>query len=76
VIPPTETLYIKKGRRYIPWGNLGDRNWHDGDPMRIGTFRLIHCPAPGHYRFLGTAKWSLVLPDQLRTKRRKQPVAA
>ena len=51
MIPPTETLYIKKGRRYIPWGNLSDRDWHDGDPMQIGTFRLIHCPAPGHYRY-------------------------
>jgi hypothetical protein len=44
------TLYTKRGRRYIPWGHL-EQDWHrDGDLMQIGTFRLVHCPAPGHYR--------------------------
>ena len=44
------TLYVKRGRRYIPWGHL-EQDWHrDGDLMPIGTFRLVHCPAPGHYR--------------------------
>ena len=44
------TLYTKRGRRYIPWGHL-EQDWHrDGDLMPIGTFRLVHCPAPGHYR--------------------------
>ncbi len=42
-------LYEKRGRRYIPWGN-GQSRWHDHDDMAIGEFRLIHCPAPGHYR--------------------------
>ena len=42
-------LYEKRGRRYIPWGN-GQSRWHDHDGMAIGEFRLIHCPAPGHYR--------------------------
>lgn len=42
-------LYIKRGRRYIPWGNGTD--WDsDHDAMEIGSFRLIHCPDPGHYR--------------------------
>jgi len=43
-------LYEKRGRRYIPWGN-GDRWDSDRDAMPIGGFRLIHCPAPGHYRY-------------------------
>ena len=42
------TLYVKRGHRYQPWGNLEER-WYD-DPMQAGTFRLVHCPAPGHYR--------------------------
>lgn len=42
-------LYEKRGRRYIPWGN-GDHWGSDRDAMQIGSFRLIHCPAPGHYR--------------------------
>jgi hypothetical protein len=45
----THQLYIKRGRRYIPWGNGTD--WSaDHDAMEIGGFRLIHCPEPGHYR--------------------------
>jgi hypothetical protein len=45
----THQLYIKRGRRYIPWGNGSD--WiADHDAMKIGSFRLIHCPDPGHYR--------------------------
>lgn len=44
------TLYVKKGHRYQPWGHL-EQDWHrDGDLMPIGAFRLVHCPAPGHYR--------------------------
>lgn len=45
----TEPFYIKRGRRYVLWGNLADWN-HDNDAMPVGTFRLIHCPEPGHYR--------------------------
>jgi len=43
----TETLYIKKGRRYYPWGNESFAN----DVMRVGTFRLTYCPKNGHYRY-------------------------
>ena len=42
-------LFTKQGRRYVPWGNADDR-W-DADVMAVGTFRLVHCPAPGHYRY-------------------------
>jgi hypothetical protein len=46
----TEQLYVKKGRRYVPWGNTA--SWNSGnDAMKIGTFRLIHCPEPGYYRY-------------------------
>ncbi len=51
-------LFEKRGRRYIPWGN-GQIGWHDHDEMAIGEFRLIHCPAPGHYRQRG-----IVTPDR------------
>lgn len=43
----TETLYIKKGRRYFPWGNHSFAN----DIMKAGTFRLTYCPEDGHYRY-------------------------
>lgn len=42
-----ETLYIKKGRRYYPWGNQSFAN----DVMKAGTFLLTHCPEDGHYRY-------------------------
>lgn len=45
-----EQLYIKRGRRYIPWGN-GDHWDMDKDAMQAGTCRLIYCPEPGHYRY-------------------------
>lgn len=45
----TEQLYVKRGRRYIPWGN-GDHWDRDKDAMQAGTCRLIYCPEPGHYR--------------------------
>ena len=42
-------LFVKKGRRYVPWGNAND--WrHDDDLMEAGSFRLVHCIADGHYR--------------------------
>lgn len=46
----TEQLYVKRGRRYLPWGNAEDWD-REKDVMKIGTFRLIHCPEPGHYRY-------------------------
>ena len=53
-----EPLYIKKGRRYYLWGNTQDR-WHrDGDVMRVGSFRLVACLAPGFKRYI-----SSVTPD-------------
>jgi hypothetical protein len=45
----SEQLYIKRGRRYYPWGN-GDCWDTDKDAMKAGTCRLIYCPEPGHYR--------------------------
>lgn len=47
----TTPLYTKHGRRYVLWGNLEGRNWSDGDLMAVGSFRLTHCVAPGHYRY-------------------------
>ncbi len=44
----TETLYVKKGRRYVPWGTMVDR-W-DPDVMRVGQCRLTYCPEQGHKR--------------------------
>lgn len=46
----TETLYVKKGRRYVPWGTMVDR-W-DPDVMRVGQCRLIYCPEQGHKRYV------------------------
>jgi hypothetical protein len=51
-----ETLYIKKGRRYFPWGN--EQSWHGEDIMRVGSFRLVYCPKEGHRRHT-----SYVTPD-------------
>lgn len=58
----SEQLYVKRGRRYVPWGN--GSHWDtDKDAMEIGTYRLIHCPAPGHFRYRydvvpATAEWA------------------
>ena len=47
---PTTTLYVKKGRRYVPYGNVAD--WHhDGDRMQAGEFRLTHCVGDGSTRY-------------------------
>jgi hypothetical protein len=46
----SDQLFVKRGRRYHPWGN-GDHWDMDKDAMPIGSFRLIYCPAPGHYRY-------------------------
>jgi hypothetical protein len=46
----TTTLYVKKGRRYVPYGNVAD--WHhDGDRMQAGEFRLTHCVGDGSTRY-------------------------
>ena len=44
------TLYEKKGRRYVVWGNVEAWN-RDGDIMQAGTHRLVHCPADGERRY-------------------------
>lgn len=41
-----ETLYVKKGRRYVPWGHHG----HE-DVMLAGAHRLTYCPEDGHRRY-------------------------
>lgn len=45
-----QVLYIKEGRRYVPWGNLEDRSYFQ-DVMEVGTFKLVHCVENGHYRY-------------------------
>lgn len=45
-----QVLYIKEGRRYVPWGNVEDPG-HFPDVMKVGTFRLVHCVENGHYRY-------------------------
>lgn len=53
----TQTLYIKKGRKYEVWGNFAGRTFGDrsrlidGDALPVGTSRLTYCPAPGHSRY-------------------------
>ncbi|MGL4651558.1 MAG: hypothetical protein ACRC1H_19280 [Caldilineaceae bacterium] len=42
------TLYVKEGRRYVPWGNA--EPW-GSDTMRVGTFRLTYCVGGGERRY-------------------------
>jgi len=42
-----QTLYIKKGRRYIPWGNERFAK----DVMKADTYRIMYCPADCHARY-------------------------
>lgn len=44
-----EQLYVKRGRRYVPWG-IGDSGGNDWDAMKAGSFRLIYCPEAGLYQ--------------------------
>ena len=46
------TLYTKHGRRYVPYGNVSDWMYHDGDIMRAGEFRLTHCVGDGLTRYI------------------------
>jgi hypothetical protein len=78
----THQLYIKQGRRYIPWGN--GRHWDaDHDAMEAGSFRLIHCPAPGHYRTRhdvtpDTARWAaaaMIAQQAMEDAMRKRAIA-
>lgn len=46
------TLYTKQGRRYVPYGNVSDWRYHDGDIMRAGEFRLTHCVADCSNRYV------------------------
>ena len=43
-------LFVKKGRRYVPWGNANSWYDHDHDLMEAGSFRLVHCINTGHHR--------------------------
>jgi hypothetical protein len=46
------TLYTKHARRYVPYGNVSDWRYHDGDIMRSGEFRLTHCVGDGSTRYI------------------------
>lgn len=48
---PTTTLYVKKGRRYVPYGNVSDWMYSNGDRMQAGEFRLTHCVGDGSTRY-------------------------
>lgn len=48
----TTTLYTKRGRRYVPYGNVSDWRYRDGDAMRVGEFRLTHCVGDGLTRYI------------------------
>ena len=48
----TETLYVKKGRRYVPWGTLIDHWDSHPDVLRVGQCRLTYCPEQGHKRYI------------------------
>ena len=49
-ITETETLYSKKGRRYVPAYSLAHWNY-DGDMMPVGSFRLVHAYSDGGRRY-------------------------
>lgn len=60
-ITETETLYSKKGRRYVPAYSLAHWNY-DGDMMPVGSFRLVHAYCDGGRRYAydvtpDTAAW-------------------
>jgi hypothetical protein len=44
----SETVYIKRGRRYVPFSNW-ERDY--GDSMKVGTFRLTYAYADGSRRY-------------------------
>jgi hypothetical protein len=46
------TLYTKRGRRYVPYGNVSDWRYRDGDLLRAGEFRLTHCVGDGLTRYI------------------------
>lgn len=43
-----EPIYIKRGRRYIPWGN--SQAW-ETDVLAAGRWRLEFCPRNGSHRY-------------------------
>ena len=45
----SETLYVKRGDQYVPWGNTESLTT-DRQGMKAGTFRLIQCSGDGAYR--------------------------
>lgn len=50
------TLYIKKGRRYEPWGGLEDYHRYSVEIMKVGEFRLVHCESPSCKRTITNVK--------------------
>lgn len=47
----TDTLYRKKGRRYVPAYSARDWSSYDNDLMRPGTFRLTYAYSDGGRRY-------------------------
>ena len=48
----TTTLYIKRGRRYVPaYSEAGEWRNYDKDRMQVGTFRLTHAYCDGGMRY-------------------------
>lgn len=47
---PTEPLYKKQGRRYVPACSVTDWDY-DKDRMAVGTFRLTYAYQDGGYRY-------------------------
>lgn len=44
----SEQLFVKVGRRYVPWGNA---ERYDADMLRAGTWRMTYCHADGSSRY-------------------------
>lgn len=45
----SEALYVKRGRRYVPYAN--EDAMSDRDRMRVGTWRMTYCYADGARRY-------------------------
>ena len=45
-----ETYYVKRGRRYVPAGNVMP-DFDYADRMRVNQWRMTYCHAHGEYRY-------------------------
>lgn len=45
-----QILYVKKGRRYVPYCNTESHRLTGTDSIAVGSFRLTYCPEPGYRR--------------------------